>query len=86
MSVARTDSPPADLPSGGTCELPRKSASGEAKEPAKAECKSCVACYETRVARDECTMSVPDFEDVEMACKDLIEAHVKCMRDMGFNI
>lgn len=43
-----------------------------------------MSCEETRIARDECTMKVPDFDEVEIACKDLIEAHKQCMRDMGF--
>lgn len=51
-------------------------AAGE-KKPGKA----CCACPETKQARDQCIM-----EKGEENCGDLIEAHKKCMRDMGFNI
>lgn len=68
------------------CELPKKNTNSKDSEAPKESCKSCVACPETRKARDECTMMVENFDEVEVKCKDLIEAHQKCMREMGFNI
>jgi len=41
----------------------------------------CCACPETKKIRDECVI-----EKGEENCSDEIEAHKKCMRDMGFNI
>lgn len=49
------------------------------KSPPK--CKACCACPETKRARDACIV-----ENGEENCRDLIEAHLKCMRDMGFKI
>lgn len=49
-----------------------------AKQPS---CKACCACPETKRARDQCIM-----ERGEENCKELIEAHKKCMREQGFNI
>ncbi|XP_074600398.1 cytochrome c oxidase copper chaperone COX17 [Brevipalpus obovatus] len=43
--------------------------------------KPCCACPETKRARDECII-----ERGEEHCQDLIEAHKKCMRDLGFRI
>jgi cytochrome c oxidase assembly protein subunit 17 len=58
----------------------------ESKEVANATvkqptCKACCACPETKRARDQCIM-----ERGEENCKELIEAHKKCMREQGFNI
>jgi len=47
----------------------------------KPKLKPCCACPETKKPRDQCIM-----EKGEDACKDLIEAHKKCMRDLGFKI
>ncbi|MCL4139840.1 UNVERIFIED_CONTAM: hypothetical protein GTU68_057829 [Idotea baltica] len=47
----------------------------------KPKCKACCACPETKRVRDACIV-----EKGEENCRDLIEAHKKCMRDMGFNI
>ncbi|CAG7816384.1 unnamed protein product [Allacma fusca] len=47
----------------------------------KPKCKACCACPETKRVRDQCIV-----EKGEENCQDLIEAHRKCMRDMGFNI
>uniref|UniRef100_A0A1B0CTQ8 Cytochrome c oxidase copper chaperone n=1 Tax=Lutzomyia longipalpis TaxID=7200 RepID=A0A1B0CTQ8_LUTLO len=52
-----------------------------APKPAEKKCKACCACPETKRARDACIV-----EKGEENCKDLIEAHKKCMRDQGFNI
>ena len=51
----------------------------EKKPPPK--CKACCACPETKRVRDECIVL-----NGEENCQPLIEAHKKCMRDMGFNI
>ena len=54
------------------------------KKPAEAEAevkKPCRACPETEQPRDACII-----ENGEENCTDLIEAHKKCMRDLGFNI
>ncbi|XP_076262390.1 cytochrome c oxidase copper chaperone COX17 [Rhynchophorus ferrugineus] len=50
-----------------------------ADEPKKL--KPCCACPETKKVRDQCII-----ERGEENCGDLIEAHKKCMRDLGFNI
>ena len=49
-----------------------------AKKPA---CKACCACPETKRVRDACIVE----KGVEN-CEKLIEAHKKCMRDLGFKI
>jgi cytochrome c oxidase assembly protein subunit 17 len=46
--------------------------------------KPCCACPETKKARDECFLLSGD--NAEIACKDLIEAHRKCMRQYGYNV
>jgi len=51
--------------------------SNEEKKPLK----PCCACPETKQPRDACIM-----ENGEENCQDLIEAHKKCMRDLGFKI
>uniref|UniRef100_A0A0N5BFQ7 Cytochrome c oxidase copper chaperone n=1 Tax=Strongyloides papillosus TaxID=174720 RepID=A0A0N5BFQ7_STREA len=43
--------------------------------------KPCCACPETKKLRDECII-----RNGEENCGPLIEAHKKCMRDLGFNI
>lgn len=47
----------------------------------KKKLKACCACPETKKERDACIV-----ERGEENCGDLIEAHKKCMREMGFNI
>lgn len=54
-------------------------AAAASKPPPK--CKACCACPETKKARDACIV-----ENGQENCTELIEAHKKCMRDMGFNI
>ncbi|CAB4394581.1 COX17-domain-containing protein [Rhizophagus irregularis] len=44
--------------------------------------KPCCACPETKRNRDQCIFETGDEEK----CKDLIEAHKACMRNLGFNI
>jgi len=53
--------------------------SAEGEKPKKL--KACCACPETRKPRDACIM-----EQGEENCRELIEAHKKCLRDLGFNI
>ena len=70
---------------GASSSTPSPSASapvvaGEATKPPP-KCKACCACPETKKVRDICIV-----ERGEENCQDLIEAHKKCMRDMGFNI
>ncbi|CDS42777.1 cytochrome c oxidase copper chaperone putative [Echinococcus multilocularis] len=43
--------------------------------------KPCCACPDTRKARDECIV-----ERGEENCNDLIEAHLTCLRSLGFKI
>ena len=43
--------------------------------------KPCCACPETKQPRDACII-----EKGEANCQDLIEAHKKCMRDLGFKV
>lgn len=45
--------------------------------------KPCCVCKETRKARDECMIK---YQDGESMCKDLIIAHLACMRSYGFEI
>jgi cytochrome c oxidase assembly protein subunit 17 len=43
--------------------------------------KSCCACPEIKKLRDTCIM-----EKEKENCKYLIEAHLNCMRNLGFKI
>ncbi|CAO3646208.1 unnamed protein product [Cunninghamella echinulata] len=43
--------------------------------------KPCCACPETKKVRDQCI-----FNNGEENCQELIDAHLKCMRDLGFKI
>jgi cytochrome c oxidase assembly protein subunit 17 len=43
--------------------------------------KPCCACPETRKPRDECIA-----EKGPEACQELIEAHLACMRALGFKL
>jgi len=43
--------------------------------------KPCCACPETRVPRDECIAGLG-----EENCKEFIEAHLTCMRNLGFKV
>ncbi|KZT59793.1 cytochrome C oxidase copper chaperone [Calocera cornea HHB12733] len=47
--------------------------------------KPCCACPETKSARDECFLRTDSGEASE-ACKNLVQAHIACMRGYGFNI
>ena len=52
----------------------------EATSTEKAPCPE-GACPETRKVRDACIM-----DNGQENCIELVEAHKKCMRDLGFNI
>lgn len=43
--------------------------------------KPCCVCLDTKRVRDECII-----QNGEDECKKFIEAHKKCMRDLGFDI
>ncbi|KAI7868439.1 COX17-like protein [Spinellus fusiger] len=43
--------------------------------------KPCCACPETKRPRDQCI-----FENGEENCQALINAHLECMRKLGFKI
>ncbi|GFO45356.1 cytochrome c oxidase copper chaperone [Plakobranchus ocellatus] len=47
----------------------------------KPKLKPCCACPETKKLRDACII-----ERGEENCRDLIEKHKQCMRDLGFKI
>lgn len=51
---------------------------GEEKKP---KCKACCACPETKRVRDACIV-----EKGADKCQEEIEAHKKCMKEMGFDI
>lgn len=55
--------------------------SGKPTEEKKPKCKACCACPETKRARDACIV-----ENGAENCTELIEAHKKCMREMGFDV
>ena len=60
-----------------------KTAMAEAKQPEKGKSGKgmCCACPETKEARDDCIT-----RNGEEACKELIKAHLECLRADGFNI
>jgi len=60
---------------------PAKDVKVEETPKDKKPLKPCCACPETKKPRDACII-----EKGEENCQDLIEAHKKCMRDLGFNI
>ena len=69
---------PEDRPAAAAAAAQTDKPSAEKKPP---KCKACCACPETKRARDECIIL-----NGEENCQPLIEAHKKCMRDMGFDI
>jgi len=71
--TSQAATPPAPLPEAVT-------PAAEVK-PKPPKCKACCACPQTKLARDDCIME----KGVEN-CAALIEAHKRCMRDMGFDI
>ncbi len=64
--------------------MPKEAASSSASGGDGGEAKKlkpCCACPETKRARDDCIM-----KNGQENCEELIEAHKKCMRDLGFKI
>ena len=45
----------------------------------------CCACPNTKSARDDCFLRYDSSEATEK-CKDLVQAHMTCMRNLGFKI
>lgn len=62
-------------------EKENKPAETQTEEKKPEKLKPCCACPETKQPRDACII-----EKGEENCQDLIEAHKKCMRDLGFKI
>lgn len=66
------------MPEGADSSTETNTGANEEKKP---KCKACCACPETKQVRDACII-----ENGAENCTELIEAHKKCMRDMGFNV
>jgi len=47
--------------------------------------KPCCACPQTKSARDDCFLKF-DGSEADEKCKELVQAHLTCMRDLGFKI
>ncbi|KAF7289509.1 SNF2 family helicase [Mycena chlorophos] len=47
--------------------------------------KPCCACPETKSARDDCFLTSANGEADEK-CKQLVESHLACMRQLGFKL
>ncbi|KAG9011176.1 hypothetical protein FRB94_009102 [Tulasnella sp. JGI-2019a] len=47
--------------------------------------KPCCACPETKSARDACFLNF-DSTEADEKCKDLVQAHIACMRGYGFKV
>ncbi|KAI0035019.1 cytochrome C oxidase copper chaperone-domain-containing protein [Vararia minispora EC-137] len=47
--------------------------------------KPCCACPETKSKRDECFLK-HDGDDADEACREVVQAHLACMRNLGFNL
>jgi len=70
---------PVEADAAPAADAPAETEVAEKKPPPK--CKACCACPETKLVRDKCII-----ENGAENCEELIAAHLKCMRDMGFNI
>ncbi|KAF9009502.1 cytochrome C oxidase copper chaperone-domain-containing protein [Cyathus striatus] len=46
--------------------------------------KPCCACPETKSARDDCFLKFGDTADKD--CRELVEQHLTCMRNLGFRV
>ncbi|TFK45641.1 hypothetical protein OE88DRAFT_1111325 [Heliocybe sulcata] len=46
--------------------------------------KPCCACPQTKSSRDECYMRYGAEADEK--CKDLVQQHITCMRNLGFRL
>ncbi|KAI0692222.1 cytochrome C oxidase copper chaperone-domain-containing protein [Cytidiella melzeri] len=47
--------------------------------------KPCCACPETKSKRDDCFLNFDSSESSEK-CKELVQAHIACMRGYGFKV
>lgn len=47
--------------------------------------KPCCACPQTKSARDDCFLKHDSSEATEK-CKELVQAHIACMRSYGFKV
>jgi len=47
--------------------------------------KPCCACPQTKSSRDDCFLKFDGSESDEK-CKELVQAHLACMRGLGFKI
>ncbi|KZT03466.1 uncharacterized protein LAESUDRAFT_704403 [Laetiporus sulphureus 93-53] len=47
--------------------------------------KPCCACPQTKSARDDCFLKF-DSSEADDKCKELVQAHVACMRGLGFKV
>lgn len=52
--------------------------------------RSCCACPDTKKLRDDCFLrygsNVDDEGESRDKCRDIVEAHKRCMRGLGFNV
>ncbi|GAA5905633.1 hypothetical protein JCM6882_008733 [Rhodosporidiobolus microsporus] len=52
--------------------------------------KPCCACPDTKKARDDCFLkfgsNADDSNDSADKCKEIVAAHRRCMRELGFNV
>ncbi|KAL9714711.1 hypothetical protein Ac2012v2_001369 [Leucoagaricus gongylophorus] len=46
--------------------------------------KPCCACPQTKSARDDCFFKYGD--EATEKCKEVVESHLACMRNLGFKI
>ena len=47
--------------------------------------RRCCACPQTKSARDDCFLRYDSSEATEK-CKELVQAHIACMRGYGFKV
>ncbi|KAI8973821.1 hypothetical protein BDF20DRAFT_823622 [Mycotypha africana] len=45
--------------------------------------RPCCSCPETKKARDACVLANGDEHE---SCKELVEKHLRCMRNLGFKV
>ncbi|KAJ1677864.1 hypothetical protein EV182_005279 [Spiromyces aspiralis] len=71
-------------PSRPTHTVPEAAIAKDPTQKSTEGMKPCCVCNETRKARDTCFFEQGD--EAEAKCKYLVEAHMKCMRDLGFKV
>ncbi|KZV63851.1 hypothetical protein PENSPDRAFT_197635 [Peniophora sp. CONT] len=47
--------------------------------------KPCCACPDTKSKRDACFLE-HDGDNASQACQEVVQAHLTCMRNLGFNL